>query len=197
MNHHGVDMDKKDIEKIIDKYQKKGFEIKLRDIAFAVLSNFIPEEYSYAVTFSPIATKDEVGKYKSLAYIKELCDEISKKVKSQAKKKVANFEGVTFEENREELINLLNELQIAKENNKIAAKDAIKIEADIRTKLNDKFGASEKVETNHVIVNTKFNHICDWTHKECFLQTKEYAMSQWNLVDYEEIKSKFDLIPKK
>lgn len=191
-------MDKKDIQKIIDKYQSKGTEIKLRDIAFAILSNFIPEEYSYAVTFSPVATTQEVAKYKDLDYIKNLRKDISTKINSAPKKKHdANFKGVTFEENREELINLLNELQDAKIKGKIDAKDAIKIEADIRTKLNDKFGASEKVETNHVIVNTKFNHICDWTHKECFLQTKEYAMSQWNLVDYDDIKSKYDLIPKK
>ena len=58
-----------------------------------------------------------------------------------------------------------------------------KTEADLRVKLNDKFGASEKAEDQYIVVQTKFNHICQWTNRECWLQTKEYAKEHWNLIE--------------
>ena len=59
----------------------------------------------------------------------------------------------------------------------------IKTEADIRVKLNDKFGASEKTSEQYVVVQPKCNHICEITHRECWLQTKEYAKEHWHLID--------------
>lgn len=69
------------------------------------------------------------------------------------------------------------------ENGELDAKDFIKLDIEIRTKLNDKFAVSEKQDEQRIIVETKFNTICPHTHRECWVQTKEYAMQHWNLIE--------------
>lgn len=94
---------------------------------------------------------------------------------------------ISFEENKAGLIELLNKLQQAIDNKEISTKDALKIEADVRTKLNDKFGASEKDNGNVVVVEPKFNYICPYTRRECYIHSKEECMKRYNLVEKEEI----------
>lgn len=90
---------------------------------------------------------------------------------------------ITFDENKKALIELIEKNKRMLEAGEIDAKDALKIEADIRTKLNDKFnvksGASEKI----VVVPAKYNGICERYHCECYLPTKEELMKTYNLVE--------------
>lgn len=93
---------------------------------------------------------------------------------------------ISFEENKAGLIELLNKLQQAIADKQISTKDALKIEADVRTKLNDKFGASEKDIGNVVVVEPKFNYICPYTRRECYIHSKEECMKRYNLIEKEE-----------
>ena len=66
-----------------------------------------------------------------------------------------------------------------------------KTEADLRVKLNDKFGAAEKTAEQYIIVQPKYNRICPYTRHECYEMTEEYAMQQFHLIkdpDYKEDK---------
>ena len=59
----------------------------------------------------------------------------------------------------------------------------IKIKADLRVKLNDKFGAGEKNEEQLIIVEKKYNHICERYNVECYLPTKEDLIEMFDLVE--------------
>lgn len=90
---------------------------------------------------------------------------------------------ISFEENKDALINLLDQIKKLAKEGEIEAKDAVKLETDIRIKLNDKFDVSTNKSEKRVVVNAKYNHICSITRKECWLQTKEFAMEHWGLVE--------------
>ena len=67
---------------------------------------------------------------------------------------------ISFEENKAEILNLIKATKQAFENGEIEAKDALKIEADLRVKLNDKFSVTEDVKDQIVVVNQKYDAIC-------------------------------------
>ena len=119
---------------------------------------------------------------------------------SKGKKTDATNDGsMTFEENREGIETQLREIvELKKE-----AMDSVdgadlktlallqKTEADLRVKLNDKFGAAEKTAEQYIIVQPKYNKICPYTRHECYEMTEEYAMQQFHLIkdpDYKEDK---------
>ena len=64
-------------------------------------------------------------------------------------------------------------------------KDAIKIEADIRVKLNDKFNIEEEEGQKRIIVvPQKHDIICKFTNRECSaMPSKEACMKYYNLID--------------
>lgn len=104
---------------------------------------------------------------------------------------------MTFEENRagieqqiREIRELIGQATEAEPRDLKTLATLQKTEADLRSKLNDKFGASEKSEEQYILVQPKYNHICQHTRRECFLQTKEYAMEHWHLIPDPEYKEK-------
>jgi len=92
-------------------------------------------------------------------------------------------EEITFEENRRGLIQLLKDTQEALDDHMIEPKDAYKIMADIRLKLNNHFDVKEDVKDHVVIVNQKFNATCGHCNHEIYIPTKEDLMKQYNLVE--------------
>lgn len=189
-------MTDEDIRKIIAHGKEKGVHVTVRDIAFRLLER----EFSNPLTvfrcmFNPEASEEDFKLYLSSqnAMFTETEPGI---VKREGKSRSIKENDISFEENKAELIKLLNEIHKMRESGELEAKDAVRLETDIRTKLNDKFGTTEKTDRQKVVVNIKYNHICEWTRKECFLQTKEYAMKNWGLVDIDDIRKKYDLIEK-
>ncbi len=91
--------------------------------------------------------------------------------------------GITFEENKAELERLIIETQNALEQGLIEPKDALRIQADLRVKLNDKFNVQAKEEERTIVVERKFDFVCPTTHRECYQLNKEEAMKRWNLIE--------------
>lgn len=89
------------------------------------------------------------------------------------------------EQNKTELLALLTKIKAAAKNNEIDTKDALKMEADIRVKLNDKFDMDEGHGQKHIIiVPQKHDLICPHTNRECtFMPTKEACMKYYKLKD--------------
>jgi hypothetical protein len=108
-------------------------------------------------------------------------DDITKK----KKKKVSSSEDISFEENKAEILNLIKATKQAFERGEIEAKDALKIEADLRVKLNDKFGANEQVQDQIVVVQQKYDSICARCGTEIARRpiTKEEAMKMYDLIE--------------
>jgi hypothetical protein len=90
---------------------------------------------------------------------------------------------ITFEENKKEMERLLAKTQKAMEDGLVDPKDALKIMADIRVKLNDKFKVESKNQYRQIIVEKKFDFVCPHTRHECYQLDKDFAMKKWNLIE--------------
>ena len=202
----GLNMQDK-IQRITYDAKKRGYDVRIRDISYACLKSVLGDEnIAYTVVFGTPQTDHDVSDYDSMDSIQYLAEwfeddftpkEVKKErpedvIKALKKKNDTDDSGsMTFEENRagiekqiEEILELKKEL--IDDNGKCTDVKTMatlqKTEADLRSKLNDKFGASEKSKEQYVIVQPKFNTICEHTRKECWLQTKEYAMQHWHLI---------------
>ena len=119
-------------------------------------------------------------------------EDIAKLIAKSKGKKTDNTDGsMTFEENREGIETQLREIVELKKEAMDSAEGADlktlallqKTEADLRVKLNDKFGAAEKTAEQYIIVQKKFDFVCPYTHHECYQMDKDDAMRKWHLID--------------
>lgn len=202
------------LEKIIEEAKKHSYDVRVRDVGYATLVVGLgDEELAHKLIFGD---DGNAKTYKELPHIKYLvnhlkaedlkrkeskeAEDIAKLIAKSKGKKTDNADGsMTFEENREGIETQLREIVELK---KEAMKDEDgadlktlallqKTEADLRVKLNDKFGAAEKTAEQYIIVQPKYNKICPYTRHECYEMTEEYAMQQFHLIkdpDYKEDK---------
>lgn len=188
-----------DILKAVDLCKGKGWDVKVSDLIYVYcLTGFDNKDVIYKALFGKPEDENDILIYNEspkIAYLKKYVSKIMRDDDGKKGKKIERKD-ITFEENKEALINLLADLRLMTEKGEIEKKDAVKMETDIRTKLNDKFAITEKQEEHRVVVSVKYNNICEWTHRECFLQTKEYAKKNWGLVEMEELLQQYDLVPK-
>ena len=89
---------------------------------------------------------------------------------------------ISFEENKEYMLKLKADTEKAMEDGEIDKKDGLKILTDISVKLNDKFSVNDTNNQRVVIVNKKFNAICD-CGREIYVPTKEDLMEKYNLIE--------------
>lgn len=161
-----------DIKDIINSLKTEGIEARVRDVAYLVMCDSFVDK----------------GLAAKVAYQEE--DKPSSKVLSMLAEKLKPFgigavTTISKDENREELLKLLQRVQNAEREGTIDPKDAIKIEADIRVKLNDKFNIEEEEGQRRIIVvPQKHDIICKWTSRECSaMPSKEACMKYYNLID--------------
>lgn len=170
-----------DIKNIITEYAESGYNIKLRDVMFAILRNNVDDDkLCYASIYGVDATDNDISNYVNKDEIKLLITRFNKNIN--------NNNNITYDQNRmgmESDLRFMTKLLKDKQKGLSASEIASlmgKI-SDIRVKLNDKFGANEKEDDQHIIVNTKYNHVCEKYNIECFFYTKEYAMKHFDLIE--------------
>lgn len=164
------------INELIELGTKEGKPVRVRDISYILLSNcYEDKEVAYKSLFG--ASSDGFEEYKSSDVVKFLESKINKKDGKKAK-----GGDITFEENKSEIIKLIKETQDALEKGTIEPKDALKIQADLRVKLNDKFSVNETIQEQLVIVNCKYNSVCE-CGRELYIPTKEDLMKEYNLIE--------------
>lgn len=173
---------KEEIQKCKDMCQKRGLIVTDRDIAFLFVNReFRDEVLAYTCIYGDAPEENIKAYVESLAVLRQYMNENWTK-----KKQVIDYETIsgdmTFEDNRDALISYLNDIQVLMAERKIDPKDGMKMMTDIRLKLNDKFNIKEQQVEQRIIVQPKFSHICQHTHKECWLQTRSYAMEHWHLI---------------
>lgn len=198
------------IKHITEEARKRGHEVRIRDISYALLRvRFKDELIAYTVVFGAPDKDSDITDYESLESTKFLMRwfekdlapkevekksnaDIIKELTTKAKKTETTDDGsMTFEENRAGIEQQLKEIldlkkQCIDEDGKSDVKTMAllqKTEADLRVKLNDKFGAAEKSAEQYIVVQPKFSHICEHTRRECWLQTKSFAMEHWHLIE--------------
>ena len=172
------------IEEIIKKiYDNTKEHITLRDIMFILnQGKFEDRNTAYKASFGQVISENDLDIYIYSEKIQKLNELLSPFIGGGSDGIVSDDE-ITFEENKQGLIKLLNQVKRESDNGKIEVKDALKLETDIRVKLNDKFDTGEAVENKHIIVvQSKHDLICPHTNYECtFMPTKEACMKYWKL----------------
>lgn len=164
-----------DIKDIINSLKTEGIEARVRDVAYLVMcDSFVDKGLAAKVAYQ----EDEKPSNKVLSTLAERLKPFG----------IGAVTTISKDENREELLKLLQRVQDAEHEGTIDPKDAIKIEADIRVKLNDKFNIEEEEGQRRIIVvPQKHDIICKWTSRECSaMPSKEACMKYYNLIDAEK-----------
>ena len=181
------------IKQAIEECGKAGHSICVRDIMYKevedrtiVYKSLFGSDSDYNQDYAPQYDQTLTTEYLR-NYIEISFGESSSKKKKRKKK--SDEEDISFEENKAEIIRLIRQTQEALEEGKIETKDALKIEADLRVKLNDKFAVQDDTKDQIVIVNAKYDAICPRCGVEVARKpiTKEEAKIMYDLIEREEI----------
>ena len=176
---------KEEIKACKDYCAERGFRIEDKEIAYLFVNRELRNPVmAYKMVIREGLSDELIEKYDKsprLACLRQYMNDNWTKRKTE--ERVATVAGsISFEENRDALIGMLSDIETMMNTNQIEKKDAMKMMTDIRIKLNDKFNMKEQQVEQRIIVQPKFSHICEHTHKECWLQTRRYAMEHWHLV---------------
>jgi hypothetical protein len=174
-------VDNEQIKDIIKHFENEdGANVRVRDIAFTLLSKmFADNNIAYQCLFGSdgyeayIADdmRAELEAYMTdMGYIRNMNAD-------------SDTGGISFEENRREMERLLAQTQQALDNGLIEAKDGLKIMADIRVKLTDKFKVESQKRDRMIIVEKKFSGICEYCHHEIYVPTIEELKEKYNLIE--------------
>lgn len=180
------------LNKIIKDCESAGYTIKVKDISYILLCRCYDDiAVAYKVIFNNDKTNAEILDYhksNAIEFLRNYLDINFKDEKKEVeiakpKRKKAKGEDITFEENKAEMIKLIKQADDRYANGEIDAKDHLKIVTELRVKLNDKFQVKEEMKEQLVIVNQKYNAICDGCGRETYIPTKEDLMKQYNLIE--------------
>lgn len=171
--------------------KKEGHVVGLRDIAYVLLCKHIEEPaMAYRILFG--LDKDfspEYGNtYDQTSAISYLKSYIDINLDEGVHKKREMSDDISFEENKAEMIKLIEEAKQAREDGTMKTSDSLKIQSDLRVKLNDKFNVADETQEQMIIVNTKYNDICPRCGVEISRRpiTKLEAMEMYDLVEKED-----------
>lgn len=174
------------IKSIINECAKANHQVNVRDVSYCLLSmqledsfvaykSLFGNDYDYSPEYHN--TYDQTS---AIVHLRTLIE-----FKLTSKKKVKTTEDISFEENKEYMLNLKRQTEEAMAAGEIDKKDGLKILTDISVKLNDKFNVSDSSQEQIVQVATKFNAICE-CGKEIYIPTKGDLMIKYNLVEKNE-----------
>jgi hypothetical protein len=173
-------MDNEQIKKTIEHFKEYGDEVRVRDIAFTLLSKmFSDPKTAYQCLFGQDGYDEYVGDTLREKITLYMTDEgFIRNISTDD-----DTGGITFEENKRAMEKLLDDVQDALKKGVIEPKDAFARMADIRTKLNDKFKVEQTQKDRLIVVNAKYNAICEHCHHEIYIPTKTDLMKEYNLIE--------------
>lgn len=173
----------KDIAFILDNLRAEYNNADEREITFVALcSLYKDKKKAFHIAYRCDYGKDIKALYNS-ARIKK-----TREMLKQFGIGGVTSEGVSKEQNKEALIKMIPQINAAMEDGSIEPDKGLKMIADIRVKLNDKFEMEESAEKKRIIiVPAKHDIICTFTHRECSrMPSREACKEYYNLVDAEQ-----------
>lgn len=185
----------KDIEKTIKDASKMKHEITVRDISYVILFfEYSNSVVAYKSVFDKDTDEQTINKYdasKKIDFLKMYINSNFRKEEKKTRRTKAKVEDtnegliqdITFEENKAKLIAMLQKVNELVEKGEMSAKDGVKAEIEIRSKLNDKFKVSEEGGQQYIIVEQKYNSVCSHCMHEIYIPTKEDLMKKYNLIE--------------
>ena len=176
-----------DIIKIVEECKARGHYIKVGDIAFVLLCERLQDpSVAYRVCFNREPDGAEAARYMGSEAVVFLKSYI--KDKHGAVKKPKSGLDITFEENKAQMVRLIEQAERDYADGLIEAKDRLKIVSELRVKLNDKFKVADDVMDSNVEVHQKYDDVCPYCHHEVARRPigKDEAMRMYNLKDNEK-----------
>lgn len=173
-------MDNEQIKKTIEHFKEIGETIRVRDIAYTLLSKmFADSKTAYQCLFGTEGYDDYADDEMRSKLEQYMSDEgYIRSVSTDA-----DTGGITFEQNRREMEILLEKTQQAMDDGLVDPKDALKIMADIRVKLNDKFKVESKQQARYIVVQKRYNNVCPHCNREIYIPSKQDLMEEYNLTE--------------
>ena len=178
------------IKRAIEDCARANHTISVRDISYVLLSMQFDDslvaykcifgnDYDYNQDYH--ATYDQTS---TMTYLKSY---VEFTLLNDGKKKKKKAEDISFEENKEYMLNLKRQTEAAMANGEIDKKDGLKILTDISVKLNDKFNVSDSSQEQYVHVFAKYDAVCSRCGAEISRRpiSKEEAIEMYNLVEKE------------
>lgn len=172
---------KEEYVKITNSLKKEWPKITDKDIAFVILCDTIADKWlAYKIAYDKDIAIEKANDYYTSKQIVSILNALTPYGVG-----VVNEDSITKEQNKAELIQLLDKIKDLAENKKIALKDAVKMEADIRVKLNDKFEMDlSNKQKRIIVVPQKHDIVCPKTNRECsYWPSKAACMKHYNLKD--------------
>lgn len=180
------------IRQTINDCKKAGHEVGMRDISYILLcKHYEDKTTAYRILFGLDADFNADYAYTydqtlAINYLREYVERnLIETLTAKKKKKLTEEEDISFEENKGAMIKLIRETQEAMDRGEIEAKDGLKIQADLRVKLNNVFEVKEDVKDQIVVVQTKYNDLCPRCQIEISRRpiSKDEAMELYDLVE--------------
>ena len=169
------------IKSIIDEAKNDGRMVNVTDISFVLLSSIFSDVgVAYRCLFRN-TDENAIKRYSESETIKYLKKLVLKSSGVMVKNK-NGYDEVSFEENKQGIVDLIKDTEEALEKKEISKKDGLKILADLRVKLTEKFNIQGEQIEQMVVVEPKFNSICK-CGREIYIPTKEDMMKIYNLVE--------------
>ncbi len=183
------------IRQTINDCTKAGHAIGMRDISYILLCRHYEDHTTaYRILFGLDAdfNADYANTYDQTLAINYLRDYIefnlNDDVGAKKKKRISTDADITFEENKSEIIKLIQETKDKEARGELDAKESLNLQTKLRVALNDKFGAKEEEAREQiVVVNQKYDAICGRCGCEVARRpiSKEEAMEMYDLVEKE------------
>ena len=174
-------MDNEQIRKTIEHFKEEGDTIRVRDIAYTLLSKmFADSKTAYQCLFSGTDGYDDY-------YDDEMRDKLERYMSEEGYIKNMSMDedtgGITFEENRSAMEQMLKDVQKDMEDGIIDRKDGYARMESIRTKLNDKFKIESKHLQQQIIVEKKYTGVCEYCHHEIYVPSVEDLKEMYGLTE--------------
>jgi hypothetical protein len=172
-------MDNEQIKNTIDHFKEDGADIRVRDIAYALLSRmFADRKTAYQCLFGP----DGYDEYVSSDMREKLDEYLTNEGFVRSFSTDLDTGEISFEENKSALTKMIADIEADMAAGLIEKKDGYARIADIRYKLNDKFKVEAAKKDRMIIVEKKFSGICEYCHHEIYVPSEEELMEKYGLI---------------
>lgn len=179
---------KKNIETIFADCNDLGYSVDYKDILYCLIKDkFEDPSVAYVCVFggSEEVAKHQSTLYEGLSKMTFLSAHLAMYNKTAPKKRSKSEPMITYDENLAYMLELKEETKQAKRDGDIEVKDALKILTDITVKINDRFKVNDDNKNQVVVVETKYNDVCEYCQHEVARApiTKEEAIAMYDLIE--------------
>ena len=193
---------KEQIKDCIADAEISGHNVTVRDICYCLLLYKVADiDIAYKALYGQTTDTNAITLYNDSAEIEYIKNYIKDNFKDKIITESASYNDISSAENKEAILNMLDELDDDIRNELIDKDKSYKIRLDLRTKLESLFSKSVSNEQQVILVNTKYNAICphcrrEFTKEMAVLTICPHCKEGFNTFTKEDAKKQFNLTEK-